>query len=87
MIGLGPIVTTGWQASLIELCDDLDLSVLHFQQFGKTEIKSLGFSPDSFIQLAIQLAFYRLAGEPGAQYESGGTRQFRGGRTEVTNAY
>jgi len=69
--------------NLDSLVNEVDMHVLHFKHFGKNEIKSLGFSPDSFIQTAIQLAFYRLHKEPGAHYESGGTRQFIHGRTEV----
>lgn len=68
---------------LDNLVSDLDLATLHFKHWGKTEIKKLGFSPDSFIQMALQLAFYRVQGEPGAQYESGGTRRFIHGRTET----
>ena len=33
--------------------------------------------------MAIQLAFYRLHGEPVATYESGGTRVYKEGRTET----
>jgi len=69
--------------NLDSLVNEVDMHVLHFKHFGKNEIKSLGFSPDSFIQTAIQLAFYRLQKVPGAHYESGGTRQFIHGRTEV----
>jgi carnitine O-acetyltransferase len=65
------------------LAADLDLALLHFTHWGTTEIKALGFSPDSFIQTALQLAFHRVQGEVGAHYESGGTRQFLHGRTEV----
>jgi len=69
--------------NLDELVNEVDIKVLHFKHFGKNAMKSLGFSPDSFIQTAIQLAFYRLQKIPGAHYESGGTRQFLHGRTEV----
>ena len=65
------------------LVADLDLSILRFNHWGISEIKGLGFSPDSFIQTALQLAFFRVQGEVGAHYESGGTRQFIHGRTEV----
>jgi len=65
------------------LVGDLDLALLRFDHWGTSEIKSLGFSPDSFIQTALQLAFFRVQGEVGAHYESGGTRQFIHGRTEV----
>ena len=53
------------------LAGDLDLALLRFSHWGTSEIKSLGFSPDSFIQTALQLAFFRVQGEVGAHYESG----------------
>jgi len=69
--------------SLHRLVTDLEMATLHFTHWGKSEIKSLGFSPDSFVQIALQLAFYRVQGEPGATYESGATRRFLHGRTET----
>lgn len=65
------------------LQEDLEMKVLNFQGFGKGAIKSFKLSPDSFVQMAIQLAFYRLHGEPVATYESGGTRVYKEGRTET----
>ena len=40
-------------------------------------------SPDSYIQMAIQYAFYRLHHVPGAHYESAQTRMYINGRTET----
>ena len=68
---------------LDRLVEDLELATLHFTHWGTSEIKALGFSPDSFIQTALQLAFYRVQGEAGATYESGATRQYLHGRTET----
>jgi len=67
---------------LDNMVDDLEMSCFNFEGFGKKFIKSQKISPDSFIQMAIQLAFYRIHGEPGAHYESGSVRQFLHGRTE-----
>lgn len=71
--------------------DSLDLDVLEFKQYGKEFIKSVKYSPDSWIQLAINLAFYRLHGRIGACYESASTRKFAFGRTDtirsVTNEF
>ncbi len=36
-----------------------------------------------FLKMAIQYAFYRIHKTPGAHYESGSTRMFQRGRTEV----
>ncbi|KAJ2163094.1 Carnitine O-acetyltransferase mitochondrial [Coemansia sp. RSA 552] len=59
------------------------LRVLQYEAFGKDEIKRLGFSPDGFAQMAIQLAYYKLNGRPGPTYEAAATRKFLHGRTET----
>lgn len=38
---------------------DLDFIVYKFDNYGKTFIKKQKCSPDAFIQVALQLAFYR----------------------------
>jgi carnitine O-acetyltransferase len=65
-----------------KLAADIDMGYLHFNDYGKNFIKTQKFSPDSFIQMAIQFAFYRLHHVPGAHYESAGTRLYIHGRTE-----
>ncbi|KAJ2742057.1 Carnitine O-acetyltransferase mitochondrial [Coemansia sp. BCRC 34301] len=59
------------------------LRVLQYEGFGKDEIKRLGFSPDGFVQMAIQLGYYKLYGRPRATYEAAATRAFAHGRTET----
>ena len=59
------------------------MNPLHFKAFGKSFIKRQKYSPDSFLQTAFQLAFYRLHKVPGAHYESGGLRIFKEGRTDI----
>jgi carnitine O-acetyltransferase len=54
-----------------------------FDDFGSNRAKSLGISPDAFVQLAYQLAHFRSKGLIGATYESTATRQWRRGRTEA----
>lgn len=46
-------------------------------------IGSYKLSPDAFIQMAIQLAWYRTRGEFTATYETVLTRMFKHGRTET----
>lgn len=65
-----------------KLAADTEMGYLHFTTYGKNFIKTQKFSPDSFIQMAIQFAFYRLHHVPGAHYESAGTRLYVHGRTE-----
>ncbi|XP_042207020.1 carnitine O-acetyltransferase-like isoform X2 [Homarus americanus] len=71
------------KVALESLVGDLEMTCFKFSGFGKNFIKSQKLSPDSFIQMAIQLAFYRIHGEPGAHYESASTRKFFLGRTET----
>jgi carnitine O-acetyltransferase len=54
--------------------------------YGKSTIKSFGFSPDSWTQMIIQLAYHHLQGgrsnRNGGTYEAATTRKFKHGRTE-----
>lgn len=70
-------------ASHDKLIGDLDMNYLHFTGYGKNFIKSQKMSPDSYVQMAIQYAFYRLHRVPGAHYESAQTRMYEAGRTET----
>ncbi|GBC01211.1 hypothetical protein RclHR1_00410038 [Rhizophagus clarus] len=67
--------------------DDLiakhDLRVLAYEGYGKNVIKKLGASPDAYVQMIIQLAYYKMYGTNRATYESAQTRKFQHGRTEV----
>ncbi|PVU84639.1 hypothetical protein BB560_007298 [Smittium megazygosporum] len=56
---------------------------LTFKSFGSSFIKTGKVSPDAFIQMCIQLAYYRLHGEVVPTYESASTRAFRHGRTDT----
>ena len=59
------------------------MKVLDYQEFGKEAVKRLKLSPDSFIQMGIQLTFNKLHQVPAATYESAATRIFAEGRTDV----
>ncbi|TXR55009.1 choline/carnitine O-acyltransferase [Reinekea thalattae] len=56
---------------------------LDFLPFGKAQIKQFGVSPDSFVQLALQLAEHKLFGKCLSAYEAVMTRAFLGGRIDV----
>ncbi|KAK2145778.1 hypothetical protein LSH36_658g01036 [Paralvinella palmiformis] len=62
---------------------DLDLIGSKFDVFGKNVPKANKLSPDAFIQVALQLAYYRMYGHPVATYESGSLRLFHRGRTDT----
>ncbi|KAL7533601.1 hypothetical protein ACHAXR_008577 [Thalassiosira sp. AJA248-18] len=60
-----------------------DTYVLEFTEFGKNLIVRNKMSPDSFVQLSMQLAYYRLYGKIVSQYEPVLTKAFYHGRTEA----
>ncbi|XP_073822741.1 carnitine O-Acetyl-Transferase isoform X1 [Musca autumnalis] len=66
-----------------KLADDLELRVLQYKGYGKDFLKKQKLSPDSFVQMALQYAFYRLHKCAGAQYETAHLRIYYGGRTET----
>lgn len=61
------------------------LSIKTWQYFGlgKNDIKLFKCSPDSFVQMLIQLAYYKYTGTLKPTYESASTRRFFKGRTET----
>lgn len=65
------------------LVEDLQLRVVQHDAFGKDVMKRAGVSPDAFIQLVLQLAYYRDQRCFALTYESAMTRLFRDGRTET----
>ncbi|XP_052387127.1 carnitine O-palmitoyltransferase 1, liver isoform-like isoform X1 [Carassius gibelio] len=68
------------------IANDVDFHGCLFSEFGKGLIKKCRTSPDGFIQLALQLAYYRDKGEFCLTYESSMTRMFREGRTETVRS-
>ncbi|KAF8985010.1 Carnitine O-acetyltransferase mitochondrial [Entomortierella lignicola] len=57
-----------------------------YKGYGKGLIKSFKMSPDAYVQMALQLAYYRKHGELVATYESAATRKYRHGRTETVRS-
>jgi len=53
-----------------------------FDKFGADAIKAIKLSPDSFIQIAMQVTFYNLHEKAPAHYESAALRRFINARTE-----
>lgn len=60
-----------------------ELAVLQYDGYGKDTIKTFKISPDSYTQLVMGLAYYKMKGEIAPTYESAQTRKFKLGRTEV----
>lgn len=62
---------------------NLEFDTLVFGGFGSKYIQACRMSPDAFIQMAVQLAYYKLYKKGGATYETAQTRMYWHGRTET----
>lgn len=71
------------ESHLADLLQQHEFQVLDFQGYGKNFITSMGFSPDAFMQMAIQAAYYGLYGRIENTYEPAMTKVFLHGRTEA----
>ncbi|KAK9712947.1 Carnitine O-acetyltransferase mitochondrial [Basidiobolus ranarum] len=60
-----------------------ELSTLAYHGYGKNLIKKFRTSPDAFVQMIIQLAYYKMYGTSNATYEAATTRKYAHGRTET----
>ena len=72
------------KANFDKLISAHEMQVQSFQGYGSCTIKKMGYSPDAYVQMAMQLATYRLWGEQGGTYEATQVRPFLHGRTETT---
>ncbi|KAM4677552.1 carnitine O-palmitoyltransferase 1, muscle isoform [Discoglossus pictus] len=68
------------------LAEDVDFHCVRFTEFGKGCIKKCRSSPDAFLQIALQMAYYREKGHFCLTYEASMTRMFREGRTETVRS-
>lgn len=66
-----------------KLLNDLQLRIYVHDNYGKGFMKTSRVSPDAYIQMALQLAYYRDAGRFSLTYEASMTRLYREGRTET----
>ncbi|KUJ17069.1 acyltransferase ChoActase/COT/CPT [Mollisia scopiformis] len=60
-----------------------ELRVQAYQGYGKSLIKKFKCSPDAYVQMIIQLAYFKMYGKNRPTYESATTRRFQQGRTET----
>ncbi|KAL3489849.1 acyltransferase ChoActase/COT/CPT [Aspergillus germanicus] len=60
-----------------------ELRVQSYQAYGKGLIKKFKCSPDAYVQMIIQLAYFKMYGKNRPTYESASTRKFAEGRTET----
>ncbi|XP_014240868.1 carnitine O-palmitoyltransferase 1, liver isoform isoform X1 [Cimex lectularius] len=66
-----------------KIISDVDLRIYMHTNYGKGFMKTCRLSPDAYIQMALQLAYYRNAGKFSLTYEASMTRLYREGRTET----
>jgi len=71
------------ETRLADLIQQNEFQTLEFGHYGKTFITSMGFSPDAFIQMAFQAAYYGMYGRVESMYEPAMTKVFFHGRTEA----
>ncbi|KAL7275183.1 carnitine O-acetyltransferase yat1 [Rhizina undulata] len=71
------------ETRLADLIQQNEFEVLEFGAYGKNFITSMGFSPDAFVQMAFQAAYYGLYGRVESTYEPAMTKFFLHGRTEA----
>ncbi|XP_048251117.1 carnitine O-palmitoyltransferase 1, liver isoform-like isoform X2 [Haliotis rufescens] len=67
-------------------CENLQIVVSDFQHFGKSFIKKCKVSPDAFLQMALQVTYFRNAGKFALTYEASMTRLYLAGRTETVRS-
>ncbi|CAF3009700.1 unnamed protein product [Rotaria sp. Silwood2] len=65
--------------------DNIEIIVINVNQCTKEDIKQyIRIHPDTFFQLCLQLAYFKLHGhKPASTYETASTRRFYRGRTET----
>lgn len=71
------------ETRLADLIEQNEFQCLDFGHYGKNFITSMGFSPDAFVQMAFQAAYYGLYGRVECTYEPTMTKMFLHGRTEA----
>ncbi|KAG5925529.1 hypothetical protein E4U42_004204 [Claviceps africana] len=71
------------ETRLADLIEQNEFQCLDFSSYGKNFITSMGLSPDAFVQMAFQAAYYGLYGRVECTYEPAMTKFYLHGRTEA----
>ena len=74
------------ETRLADLIQQNEFETLEFTGYGKNFMTTAGFSPDAFVQMAFQAAYYGLYGRVENVYEPAMTKVFLHGRTEAIRA-
>ncbi|ELU00493.1 hypothetical protein CAPTEDRAFT_167071 [Capitella teleta] len=76
-------VIQGSRSVAEKLICDVDLHLVTHDAYGKGLMKSAKLSPDAYLQMALQLAYFRERGRSCLTYEACSVRLYRDGRTET----
>ena len=71
------------ETRLADLIQQNEFQTLDFKAYGKNFMTSMGFSPDAFVQMAFQAAYFGLYGRMECTYEPAMTKIFLHGRTDA----
>ncbi|KAK2624261.1 hypothetical protein QTJ16_006211 [Diplocarpon rosae] len=71
------------ETRLADLIQQNEFATLDFAGYGKNFMTGMGFSPDAFVQMAFQAAYYGLYGRVECTYEPAMTKLYLHGRTEA----
>lgn len=71
------------KADFDKVIGEHELSVFAFKGYGKGLIKKFKASPDAYVQMIIQLGYYKCFGVVRPTYEAAATRRYQLGRTET----
>ncbi|KAK2169375.1 hypothetical protein LSH36_10g01024 [Paralvinella palmiformis] len=74
------------QSETDRMIANTDLYVLRYDKYGKNFPKQINMSPDAYMQLALQLTYYRIHNCLVSTYESASIRRFRAGRVDNIRA-
>ena len=71
------------ETRLADLIQQNEFQTLDYKGYGKNFVTSMGFSPDAFVQMAFQAAYYGLYGRVECTYEPAMTKIYLHGRTDA----
>ncbi|XP_023227745.1 carnitine O-palmitoyltransferase 2, mitochondrial-like [Centruroides sculpturatus] len=74
------------QENYHKLTSNLNIDIMQYFKMNRDYLKNQKISPDSIMQLAIQMAFYKQNNKIPATYESCSTSAFKHGRTETVRS-
>lgn len=67
---------------LKRMINNFDMTVFKYDKFGRNYPKMFNMSPDSFFQVAYQLAYFRMYGKLPVHVSFGSQRRFHKGRAD-----